>query len=119
MSLLAFIKTIIRNNIHKHYNKKTIKKMKKIIYVLTLFFVLTIPFNAVAQDLMKSKDLSTIKVDYLSDDDLAKISAQLKSNNTSIDQVEQIALSKGMTQADFNKLKIKLKDYENKNGKRR
>ncbi|MBB4803686.1 protein involved in polysaccharide export with SLBB domain [Flavobacterium nitrogenifigens] len=92
--------------------------MKKIIYVLTLFFVLTIPFNAVAQDLMKSKDLSTIKVDYLSDDDLAKISAQLKSNNTSIDQVEQIALSKGMTQADFNKLKIKLKDYENKNGKK-
>ncbi|MEN2400306.1 SLBB domain-containing protein [Flavobacterium sp. MC2016-06] len=91
--------------------------MKKITYVLILFFVLLISFNANAQDILKSKDLSTIKVDYLSDDDLSKISAQLKSNNTTIDGVESMAISKGMSQAEFNKLRIKLSDYEKKNSK--
>ncbi|MHC0447277.1 SLBB domain-containing protein [Flavobacterium sp. 3-218] len=90
--------------------------MKKIIYVLTLFFAF-ITFNATAQDIMKSKDLSTLKVDYLSDYDLAKISAQLKSNNATIDQVESMVLSKGMSQTEFNKLKVKLNDYERKNAK--
>ena len=59
--------------------------MKKITYVLTLLFILLLSFNVNAQDILKSKDLSTVKVDYLSDDDLAKISAQLKSNNATID----------------------------------
>ncbi len=90
--------------------------MKKTIYVLTLFFAL-ITFNATAQDIMRSKDLSTVKVDYLSDDDLAKISAQLKSNNATIDQVESMALSKGMSQTEFNKLRVKLNEYEKKNAK--
>ncbi|MFH6999039.1 SLBB domain-containing protein [Flavobacterium sp. FlaQc-57] len=91
--------------------------MKKITYVFTLLFILVLSFNANAQDILKSKDLSTVKVDYLSDDDLAKISAQLKSNNATIDSVESIALSKGMTQNEFNKLKIKLNEYEKKNAK--
>lgn len=91
--------------------------MKKITYVLTLLFILVLSFNANAQDILKSKDLSTVKVDYLSDDDLAKISAQLKSNNATIDSVESMALSKGMSQNEFNKLKIKLNEYEKKNGK--
>src|ERR1700749_1509168 len=88
--------------------------MKKITYVLTLFFILLISLNANAQDLLKSKDLSTIQVDYLSNDDLAKISAQLKSNNATIDQVEPMALSKGMSQTEFNKLRIKLAQFEKK-----
>jgi len=91
--------------------------MKKIKYVLTLFFILLVSFNVHAQDILKSKDLSTVQVDYLSDNDLAKISAQLKSNNTTIDQIETMALSKGMSQSEFNKLKIKLNEYEKKSGK--
>lgn len=91
--------------------------MKKTIYVLILFFTFLLSFNAHAQDILKSKDLSTIKVDYLSDDDLAKISAQLKSNNASIEQVEPMVLSKGMSQTEFNKLRIKLNEFEKKNSK--
>ncbi|MDA6068789.1 SLBB domain-containing protein [Flavobacterium sp. AC] len=91
--------------------------MKKITYVLTLLFIFVVSFNANAQDILKSKDLSTVKVDYLSDDDLAKISAQLKSNNATIESVEPMALSKGMTQTEFNKLRIKLTEYEKKNAK--
>ena len=91
--------------------------MKKITYVLTLFIILLLSFNVKAQDILKSKDLSTIQVDYLSDDDLAKISAQLKSNNTTIDQVEPMALSKGMSSSEFNKLRLKLAQYDKKKGK--
>ncbi|MDQ8013352.1 MAG: SLBB domain-containing protein [Flavobacterium nitrogenifigens] len=85
--------------------------MKKIIYVLILFFTFLLSYNVNAQDILKGKDLSTIKVDYLSDDDLAKISAQLKSNNTTIEQVEPMALSKGMSQTEYDKLKVRLNEY--------
>jgi protein involved in polysaccharide export with SLBB domain len=91
--------------------------MKKITYALSLLFILLMSFSVNAQDILKSKDLSTVKVDYLSDDDLAKISSQLKSNNTTIDGIESIALSKGMTQTEFNKLKIKLAEFDKKNSK--
>ncbi|MEP6930522.1 MAG: SLBB domain-containing protein [Flavobacterium sp.] len=88
--------------------------MKKITYVIILFFILLSSINVNAQDILRSKDLSTVKVDYLSDDDLAKISAQLKSNNTTIEQVEPMALSKGMSQEEYDKLKIRLNGYETK-----
>ncbi|MCC9017165.1 SLBB domain-containing protein [Flavobacterium lipolyticum] len=91
--------------------------MKKIIYVLALFFILLASFNANAQDLIKSKDLSTIKVDYLSDDEIGKIVAQLKSNNANINDVQSMALSKGMAQSEFDKLRTRVTEYEKKNGK--
>lgn len=84
--------------------------MKKITYVLALFFVLLTSLSVNAQGIFQSKDLSTIKVDYLSQEDLVKIDAQLKSNNMTIDQAEPMALSKGMSQEEFDKLRIKLKD---------
>lgn len=82
--------------------------MKKRVYVLILFLSVLTSFNVHAQDILKSKDLSTVKVDYLSQDDLADISAQLKNNNMTIDQVEPMALSKGMSKEEFDKLKSKL-----------
>jgi hypothetical protein len=88
--------------------------MKKITYVLTLFILLLTSLHVQAQDILRSKDLSTINVDYLTDDDLAKISAQLKSNNTTIEQVEPMALSKGMSQTEYDKLKAKLNEYSSK-----
>ena len=91
--------------------------MKKIIYVLTLFFILLMSFNANAQDIIKSKDLSTVKVDYLSDDEIAKIISQLKNNNATINDVESIALSKGMSKSEFDKLKTRITEYEKKNSK--
>jgi protein involved in polysaccharide export with SLBB domain len=89
--------------------------MKKITYVLTLFFVLLLSYNANAQDIMKSKDLSTVKVDYLSDDEIAKIISQLKANNATINEAEPMALSKGMSQAEFDKLRTRITAYEKKN----
>jgi len=90
--------------------------MKKITYVLTLFFVLFLSFSVNAQDMLKSKDLSTVQVDYLSQEDIVKIAAQLKSNNMTIDQAEPMALSKGMSQGEFDKLKIRVKELSTTSG---
>jgi protein involved in polysaccharide export with SLBB domain len=82
--------------------------MKKIIIVLVLFFALFQSANLAAQDLLKGTDLSTVKVDNLSDGDIAKLKTQLKANNATIDQVEPIALSKGMSATEFAKLRTRL-----------
>jgi hypothetical protein len=58
----------------------------------------------VAQDLLNSSDLSTLKVDSLSDADIAKIKTQLQANNSTVKQMESVALSKGMSLSEFAKI---------------
>ncbi|MDD5149983.1 MAG: SLBB domain-containing protein [Flavobacterium sp.] len=82
--------------------------MRKIITAIVLLFALFQSGTLVAQDLLKGTDLSTLKVDYLSDSDIAKIKAQLLSNNTTLDQVEPMALAKGMSATEFAKLRTRL-----------
>ena len=82
--------------------------MRKIITAVLLMFVLFQSGTLMAQDLLKGTDLSTLKVDYLSDSDIAKIKIQLQSNNMTIDQAEPIAIAKGMPAAEFAKLRIRL-----------
>ncbi len=82
--------------------------MKKLLFIAVLFFALTPTQSVVAQDLLKGQNLSTLKVDYLSDADLAKLRSQLQSNNMTIDQAEPMALAKGMSAAEFAKLKARL-----------
>jgi hypothetical protein len=57
--------------------------MRKIVMLAILLLAL-LPSTLVAQDLLKSTDLSTLKVDYLSDSDIIKIKAQLLSNNLTV-----------------------------------
>jgi protein involved in polysaccharide export with SLBB domain len=61
-----------------------------------------------AGNLLAGKDLSTIKVDALTDAELAQIQAQLKQSGVSIDMVESQAIAKGMSPAEFAKLKARL-----------
>ncbi|TDE41752.1 sugar transporter [Flavobacterium rhamnosiphilum] len=82
--------------------------MKKIITAVLLLFALFQSSQVLAQDLLKSSDLSTLKVDYLSDSDIAKIKAQLLTNNVTIEQAEPMALAKGMSASEFAKLKERL-----------
>ena len=83
--------------------------MKKIIVAILLVFALFQSEAVMAQDLLRGTDLSTVKVDYLSDSDIAKLKAQLQSNNTTIEQVEPLVLAKGMSSTEYTKLKIRLK----------
>ena len=82
--------------------------MRKIITIVVLFVAFFHSTTAVAQDLLTSTDLSTLKVDYLSDSDIAKIKTQLQTNNLTIEQAEPMALAKGMPATEFAKLKIRL-----------
>nr|WP_315255250.1 SLBB domain-containing protein [uncultured Flavobacterium sp.] len=82
--------------------------MKKIITVIILFTVLFHSNTIIAQDILKSNDLSSIRVDNLTDTDISKIKAQLLNNQISIDQAEPMALSKGMSPTEFAKLKARL-----------
>jgi len=82
--------------------------MRKIIPVVLLFFFFFQSFNLGAQDLLASKDLSSIVVDNLSESDITKIKAQLQINNLTIDQAEPMSLAKGMSAGEFAKLKSRL-----------
>ena len=82
--------------------------MKKIITAVILFVTLFQSGTLMAQDVLKSSDLSTLKVDYLSDADIAKIKTQLQSNNMTIEQAEPLILAKGMSANEFAKLKGRL-----------
>ena len=59
----------------------------------------------------------------MSDSDIAKIKAQLQTNNVTIEQAEPMALAKGMSASEFAKLKETLampgsrKRESKKNGK--
>lgn len=66
-----------------------------------------------AQDLLKGRDLGQVRVDQLSDADIAKLKAQLSNSGMTIDQAEQIALSKGMSSIEFAKLKARISGTAN------
>ena len=61
-----------------------------------------------AQNLLSGKDLSTIKVDALTDAEIAQIQAQIKQAGVSIDMLESQAIAKGMSPAEFAKLKARM-----------
>ncbi len=75
---------------------------KIVLLALTLLLVAT---SATAQDLLKGNNLANVRVDQLADADIAKLKAQLSSQGMTIDQVEPMAIAKGMSAAEFAKLK--------------
>lgn len=76
-------------------------------WVLMLFFLSFSVFGQ-AQDILKGKDLSQVKVAQMSNEDIEKIRVQLASSGMSIDEVEKMAIAKGMSPAEFAKLKARL-----------
>lgn len=82
--------------------------MKKVLSLALLFFALVQSSSIAAQDLLKGQNLSSLKVDNLSDADLMKLRSQLQANKMTIDQAEPMALSKGMSASEFAKLKARI-----------
>lgn len=79
---------------------------KKIV-LLALTFLL-VATSATAQDLFKGNNLANVKVDQLTDADIAKLKTQLTSQGITIDQAEPMAIAKGMSAAEFSKLKARV-----------
>jgi protein involved in polysaccharide export with SLBB domain len=80
--------------------------LKKIVLVALTF--LLIATSATAQDLFKGNNLANVKVDQLTDADIAKLKTQLTSQGITIDQAEPMAIAKGMSAAEFAKLKARV-----------
>ncbi|KIB00060.1 sugar transporter [Flavobacterium sp. KMS] len=93
--------------------------MKKITAVLVLLFTFFVSLNMSAQDILQSKDLSTVKVDYLSDSDINKIKNQLNAKDLTIDDAEEAILSKGMSKSEFSKLKTRVDEISRKEPKKK
>ena len=72
-------------------------------------------FSVNGQDLLKSGDLSAVKVDQLSDADITKLQQQLKSSGLTVSQAEQRATAKGMPQTEIIKLRERLSHTETAN----
>ncbi len=92
--------------------------MRKFIILFIGLFCVTSMLNA--QDLLNGKDISKLKADMISASDLAKLKSQINSAGMSLDQAEQMAISKGMPASEAAKLKLRLSSNttnssENKN----
>jgi protein involved in polysaccharide export with SLBB domain len=74
----------------------------------TLVITMTFSLFIYAQDPLGGRDLSTLKVDALSDNQITAIQQKLKQSGFTIDQVESQAIAKGMSPTEFTKLKDRL-----------
>lgn len=80
----------------------------RLLSILFTLVLLVFSSHSFSQDLLRRNDLSQIKVDQLSDADIGKLRQQLQSSGLTIEQAEQIALSKGMSASEIAKLKQRL-----------
>ncbi len=84
--------------------------------VLFVFIILLISSKTLkAQDILKSKDLSSFKVDDLSDDEISKFKQQLQQSGLSQTQAEQLALQRGLPTSELAKLRARLASSSNTN----
>lgn len=77
-------------------------------WLLLLSLFLLLQANIKAQDILKGKDLSTLKIDALSDDDINKFKQQLQQSGLTDVQAEQLALQKGLPPSEIAKLRARL-----------
>ena len=71
-----------------------------------------------AQDLLSGNDLSRINIDKVPDAEVLKFQQQLRSNGLTLTQAEQIAISKGMPQTEFAKLRQRLNRLQGQDNNR-
>ncbi len=77
--------------------------------VLFLFFSCCFFLKSLkAQDILKSKDLSSFKIDNLSDDDINKFKQQLQQSGLTETQGEQLALQRGLPSSELGKLRARV-----------
>jgi protein involved in polysaccharide export with SLBB domain len=74
---------------------------------LIVFFV-CIAARSHAQDLLRNYDLSTVKVDKLTDAQIQRFKQQLDASGLTEEQAEQLAISKGMPVTEVQKLRLRL-----------
>ena len=87
--------------------------MRFLLFILAFLFITDVSF---AQGALSGKDLSTIKVDALTEAEIGQIQQQLKQGGVTIDQVQQQVMAKGMSASEFSKLKARLANAKTSTG---
>lgn len=83
-------------------------KIKNFKYLLLVFALLFSVANVTAQDLLKGKDVSQIKVDMLTDEEIMQYKLQLQQSGLSEAQAEQLAIQRGFPVSEIVKLRARL-----------
>ena len=84
--------------------------MKKYLLAIVLFLIVGNIIHA--QDFLRAKDLSTFKVDMLTDEDILKYKQQLQQSGVSETQAEQLAIQKGLPSSEILKLRARVSKIE-------
>jgi len=79
--------------------------MKLVKLLLTLIVLFSINIALFGQDPLGGRDLTNVKVDALTENQISAIQQKLKQSGMTIDQVESQAIAKGMSPIEFAKLK--------------
>jgi len=80
--------------------------LKKLFFLLAIGIYMQLAFAQ--QDVLRSSNLSAIKIDFLTDNEVVKIKQQLAANNLTLEQVRPLLLSKGLSSVEYEKLKTRL-----------
>lgn len=86
------------------------------IICLFSFIVLSLHLSTAQQQSLSSSDLSQIKVDQLSDDQIQQLISKAEQSGMTIQQMEQMASSRGMSQIEIEKLQKRVEAIQNKRG---
>lgn len=83
--------------------------------VVLLFTVFSTAVYSQIPD-MSGTDLSTINVDQLSDDQIRQLITRMEESGYTLDQLEAAALSRGMSSAEFQKLRARVDKVKSESG---
>lgn len=94
----------------------------RLLIVFLFISLSSLSSKLLAQDLLKGKDISTIKVDLLTDEEIVQYKQQLAQSGLSESQAEQLAIQRGFPASEIIKLrarmaKIDVSSFTNKNNK--
>ncbi len=75
------------------------------IFIVIFSLITTVSYT---QDILKGRNLTTLKIDDLTDAQIAELKVQLQQNGLSESQAEQLALQKGLPSVEVAKLRVRL-----------
>lgn len=94
---------------------RNMKKSKNLKLLILMIVVLVTTIPAIAQT-PKNDNFSEIRVDALSEQKIRDFMREVEASGLSLDQIDQVALSKGMSAGEVKKLKVRVERIRQADG---
>ena len=98
----------------KPYKIKYYIFMKTNVFLVILIVILSNNFFY-SQELFDNKDLKTIKIDNLQNDEIIRVKDKLIENNLTIEKAKSLLIQKGLALNEYDKLKTRIENLETEN----